>query len=169
MACRSPTLLILPIIGSLVACAQRGPFPSLEPRAAERLYAEGDEERKPVAAPDDAATVAEAARLVAEARRGGSEFDSALPAAQGAAARAGAAGSDSWMVAQQAISRVEAARRRTTAALADLDAYALERTGSGTLSPGDGERLRSALAEVQALADGQAARLDRLEASLRRR
>jgi len=89
-----------------------------------------------------------------------------MPAAHAAAARAGGSGSDSWVEAQQALSRVESARARTTAALADLDALAVERAAAGTLSQGDSERLSAATAEIQALADGQSDRLRRLGESL---
>jgi hypothetical protein len=101
-------------------------------------------------------------RLVAEAKAGAADFDSALPAAQAAAGKAGAAGSDSWIEAQQALSRLESARARTTAALADLDRLAVERASAGTLSEADSERLRAATAAIQTLADAQADRLQRL-------
>ncbi|MFL6844239.1 MAG: hypothetical protein ACJ8ER_05090 [Allosphingosinicella sp.] len=158
----------LALLALLAACAAPGPYPSLAPRPAEKAYAEGDEERQPTAQPDDPALAGEIDRLTAEARAGGGAFDSALGPAQAAVAAAGPSGSDSWVEAQEKISRVEAARARTTAALADLDAFAVERAKAGTLSPGDDARLHSALAEIQALADAQAAHLRRLEESLTR-
>jgi len=166
MAGLRPSLPILMPLLLAAGCAAPGPYPSLAPRPAEKAYAEDAEERKPVPQPDDPALAGEIDRLLAEARAGGAEFDSALPAAQSAAGAAGAAGSDSWIEAQQALSRLEAARARTTAAQADLDRLAVERTGAGTLGSGDSERLRRATEEMQALADSQADRLQRLGASL---
>ena len=162
---RPPLAILLPLLAA-AGCAAPGPYPSLAPRPAEKAYAEDAEERKPTPQPDDPALAGEIDRLLAEAEAGGSAFDSALPAAEAAAGAAGAAGSDSWIEAQQALSRLESARARTTAALADLDRLAVERTAAGTLGSGDSERLRRATEEMQALADAQADRLQRLGASL---
>src|SRR5688500_6763904 len=84
------------------------------------------------------------------------------PPRRAAASRAGAAGSDSWSEAQQALSRLETARARTTAALADLDRLAVERASAGTLGEADAQRMRAATAEIQGLADSQADRLQPL-------
>ena len=157
------------ILAALLAasgCAAPGPYPSLAPRPAEKAYADDADERKPTPQPDDPALAAEIDRLAAAARSGAAEFDAAFPAAQSASTAAGGAGSDSWIEAQQALSRLESARARTTAALADLDRLGVERAGAGTLGEGDAERLRAATAELQALADAQADRLRRLGESL---
>jgi hypothetical protein len=159
--------IAVPLLAA-AGCAAPGPYPSLAPRPAEKAYADDADERQPTAQPDDPALAAGIDRLAAAATAGAAAFDSALPAAAAAAAAAGATGSDSWVEAQQAVSRLEAARAQTTAALADLDALAVERAKAGTLGPGDGERLRSAIAESQALADAQADRVARLEARLSR-
>ena len=160
---------LLPILIPLLAaagCAAPGPYPSLAPRSAEKAYADDADERKPTPQPDDPALAAEIDRLAASARDGAAGFDSAFGAAEAAANGAGAAGSESWIEAQQALSRLETARAQTTAALADLDRLGVERTGAGTLGEGDRERLGRALAEIQALADAQADRLRRLGESL---
>ena len=166
MARLRPLLALLVPLTGLAGCAAPGPYPSLAPRPAEKAYAEDSEERKPTPQPDDPALALEIDRLVAEAKAGADEFDSALPAAETAAGRSGPAGSDSWIEAQQALSRLESARARTTAALADLDRLAVERAAAGTLGEADAQRLRVATAEIQALADSQADRLQRLGASL---
>jgi hypothetical protein len=163
---RPPLAILAPLLLAGGGCAAPGPYPSLAPRPAEKAYAEDAEERRPTPQPDDPALAGEIDRLLAEARAGGVQFDSALPAAQRTAGSAGATGSDSWIEAQQALSRLESARARTTAALADLDRLSVERAGAGTLGEGDSERLRRATAEMQALADSQADRLQRLGASL---
>jgi len=169
---RSPGFLLLPLAAAaaLAGCAQDGPFPSLAVRPAERQYAEEArrEPTAPAALPDDSAVAARAVALATEARLGEDEFNQAYGAAAALAARAGAAGSDSWSEAQQALSRAAAARGRTTAALVEMDAFAVEQAGTGKLSGSDLARLRAATAQVQALADSQAERVDRLEASLSR-
>ena len=164
-ALRACPAIFVPILLA-AACAAPGPYPSLAPRPAEKAYAEDAEERKPTPQPDDPALAGEIDRLLAAGRAGAAEFEAALPAAQAAAGRAGAAGSDSWIEAQQALSRLESARARTTAAVADLDRLAVERTAAGTLGSGDSDRLRAATAELQALTDSQVDRLQRLGASL---
>lgn len=164
---RPPVAILVPLLVA-AGCAAPGPYPSLAPRPAEKAYAEDAEERRPTPQPDDPALAAEIDRLVAAGRAGAAEFNSALPAAQSAASAAGSAGSDSWIEAQQALSRLESARARTTAAVADLDRLTVERTGAGTLGSGDSERLRRATAELQALTDAQADRLRRLGESLLR-
>ncbi len=166
MAGRPAPLAILLPLALAAGCAAPGPYPSLAPRPAEKAYAEEADERRPTPQPDDPALAGEIDRLLAAGRAGAAEFDAAFPAAQAAAASAGGAGSDSWIEAQQALSRLEAARARTTAALADLDRLAVERSSAGTLGERDGERLRAATADIQALADAQADRLRRLGESL---
>ncbi|HYE27427.1 MAG TPA: hypothetical protein VEA61_04245 [Allosphingosinicella sp.] len=148
-------------------CAAPGPYPSLAPRPAETAYA-GEDERQPTPQPDDPALAREIDRLVAAASAGAAEFDAALPSAEAAVSSAGPAGSDSWIEAQQALSRLEAARAGTTTALADLDRLAVERAGAGTLSSADRDALRFAAARIQALAEAQSQRLERLEARLSR-
>ncbi|HEX8467822.1 MAG TPA: hypothetical protein VF620_08460 [Allosphingosinicella sp.] len=161
----APLAILAPLLLA-AGCAAPGPYPSLAPRPAEKAYAEDSEERRPTPQPDDPALAGQIDRLLAEAKAGAAQFDSAFPAAQRAAGSAGSAGSDSWIEAQQALSRLESARARTTAAVADLDRLSVERTSAGTLGEGDRERLGRATAEMQALADSQADRLQRLGASL---
>jgi hypothetical protein len=164
----APLALLVPLVLA-AGCAAPGPYPSLAPRPAEKAYADDSEERKPTPQPDDPALAGEIDRLVAEARAGAADFDARLTAARSAAGAAGTAGSDSWIEAQQALSRLESARARTTAAAADLDRLAVERAGAGTLGEGDSERLRAAAAEIQALTDAQADRLQKLGETLIRR
>jgi hypothetical protein len=158
-------LLILPCAGA-AACAPPGAYPSLAPRPIEKALAETDEERPAPLLPDDAGLPARMAGPVAEARRGEAEFAAALPAAREAAARAGPAESDSWIEAQQALSRLEAARAVTVRALADLDALALREANERTPSPADLERMEAAVHEVQAMADRQQEQLARLQAEV---
>jgi hypothetical protein len=164
MACRKASVLIsLALAGG---CAEEGPYPSLAPRPVEKALAEADVERPLPPLPDDPRLAEQVAALVAGARQGEAEFAAALPVAAGAVARAGGAGSESWVDAQQALSRAEAARATTVQALAELDALALAEANRRALSASDLERLAAATASVQALADRQHERLRALQASL---
>ena len=157
-------------VAALGGCAQSGPFPSLAERPAERAYAEEASRapQPPPALPDDPAVARQIAALREEARAGQAEFDGAYGPAASAATRAGAPGSESWVEAQQLLSRATAAQARTARAVSDLDRYAIERASGAPLGEADMDRLRGAAADLQALAQGQTGRLERLEASLRR-
>ena len=127
-------LLSLLLLGGLAACAAPGPYPSLEPREVERRYAAGDPERVPEPAPDLPVLGGDVGAMLAEARRGDADFEQAVATARPLAARAGPGGSESWIAAQQALSRAEAARAPTVQALADLDAYAVAQTSGSDLA-----------------------------------
>ena len=113
----------------------------------------------------DPALRARIAELVALARRGERDFDAAFGAAQAAAGRAGAQGSESWIAAQEALSRLEAARAETTRALADLDRLAIDRADRATNAE-DHSALLAGIAQAEAIASGQQSRLDRLRTAL---
>ncbi|QAY75450.1 hypothetical protein [Sphingosinicella sp. BN140058] len=149
-------------------CAAPGPFPSLAPRPAEALYASGDPERVPVPAPDRPAIASRIAEFAAAARAGDAAFGEAVAAARPIVGRAGGAGSDSWVAAQQAVSRAQTGRSATLRALADLDAFAIAQAAEGPLSAGDGERLQAATKALQALADRQQGQLAEFEQRLSR-
>lgn len=145
---------LLPTASALLflsACAQGGDFPSLAPRPVEQLSLD-EPVRETADAPADTALGARIDSLLAEARAGDSEFREALASA--GRPTGGAEGSETWIEAQMAQSRLEAARERTLTALADLDALVLERTGMAT-SAADLARLDEARRTVQALADEQ--------------
>jgi Meckel syndrome type 1 protein len=148
------------------ACAPEGPYPSLAPRPIEKAMADSEELPTPAAIPDDAGLPARIEALAEQARRGEAAYQSALPEARAAASSAGASGSDSWVEAQQALSRLEAARATTAGALADLDALALAVATARPLSPGDSERLDAATRQAQALADRQRAEIVKLQARI---
>jgi hypothetical protein len=160
-------LTTLPWLVLAAGCAPEGPYPSLAPRPMERALAETDIERPVPALPDDPAVAERARELSREAQRGQAKFEAALPAARAAAAAAGAVGSESWIAAQQALSRLEAARTTTTRALAELDAFAASQARARELSPGDLARLGEAVTAVQALADRQHEQLASLQAKLK--
>ena len=151
-----------------VSCAAPGSYPSLAPRPAEAIYAAGDPERVPVPAPDDPSIPVRLQALLEAGRAGDTGFGDAIARARTLAGQAGAPGSDSWVEAQQALSRAETGRAGTARALADLDAFAVERARQGPLSTGDAERMATATASLQAIADRQQAQLDAVAGMLRR-
>jgi hypothetical protein len=153
----SPLLLAALLAG----CVSQGPFPSLAPRPAEREDWTEEPVRAAPTVADDPALPQRLAALREEAEAGERDFEADFPAAERAAARAGPEGSASWIDAQQAISRVEAARGRTGAALAGLHQLGLERA-SRPASAGDVALLEAATGAVEALADRQRQRIERL-------
>ena len=86
---------------------------------------------------------------------------SVRPTAERATAHPGPEGSDSWIEAQQAISRVEAARARTDDAAAELHRLRLTHTQQPT-SAADLAAIDAAIAEVGALVENQQRRMDRI-------
>jgi hypothetical protein len=154
------------LLASLTAgCAAPGDFPSLQPRPIERALAEADAAPDPVPLPADAETVGRAESLLAEVQGGGRGFEALLPEAKRRVAAAGPSGSDSWVEAQQALSRLEAARAATVKAMADLDAFAVAQADKGA-NPATVDQLSAVIARGQAIADAQRAEMDRLQASL---
>ena len=154
-------------LGLLIAgCASGGDFPSLAPRPVEQLSMEEPVRVDPAVAPDPALR-GRVAELLARARAGDAAFERAYARAAPLARAAGGASSDSWVQAQEAISRAEVARTETTVALADLDRLAVERADVPT-SDSDHAALMEAVQTAQALANDQHRRLEGLRNSLGR-
>jgi len=160
-------MALLPVAG-LAACATvGGPFPSLQPRAAENI-----DPRAPVAGPANDRPVRSElanrlAELVAQAREGDGAFRAAAEQAERLASSAGAAQTESWVAAQEALSAAVAARAPTARALGDIDALganALQMQGG--LAPADLAAIRSAGAEVFAIDQRQAERLAAIQRRL---
>ena len=161
---RSPLLALL----MLTACSSTGggPYPSLQPRAAENI----DPRLQPIRPMNDgpvtASLAAQLAALVDEARGGDAAFQPAAANAERLAANAGAAHSEGWIQAQVALSAALAARKPTAAAQADIDALgaSLLQTQGG-IAPNDLAAIDNAAAEVASIAGRQ---LDRISAIQRR-
>ena len=151
-------LLLLPVL--LAGSVSQGPFPSLAPRPGEQLAIEEPVRQAPDVPPDPGLRL-RVQELRQQAERGRQAFDAAWPAAEAAARAAGASGSDSWIAAEQAISRLEAARMQTTEALAQLDLLASGRASMPT-NPDDYQAIVGIQAVVQEIADEQQARIGRL-------
>jgi hypothetical protein len=107
------------------------------------------------------------AALVDQAQSGEAAFDGPASEAERLAATAGAPQSDSWIVAQEALTAAIAARKTTATALADIDAIggsALQ-TNAG-IAPNDLAAIKSAAAQVSALDQRQAERIDAIQKRL---
>lgn len=155
---------------AVAGCAAPGPYPSLAVRDVERRYAAeaaAPEAAPPPAVPADAGLVERVRALIAQAEAGQAAFAAELPEARRATARAGAPGAEAWVLAQQAISRAEAARTPTARALADLDALVLREAAAAWLSAADYAVLTAAIDRVAALRNAQDAALAALNAQLR--
>ena len=160
---------LLPLAAITACSAPGGPYPSLQPRAAEAI-----DPRVPVVRPinDRPATgslVAQLSALVEQARSGNGAFDAAAGEAERLAANAGAPQSEGWIAAQEALTAAIAARKPTATALGDIDALAaaaLQRQGG--FAPSDLTAIETAQAEVAALDERQAARIDAVQKSLGR-
>lgn len=137
--------------------------PSLGRRAAESIDPRLPIASEPSAGPVDPALSAQLAALVASGNAGARTFDEKVGQAQSLAAAAGPAQSESWILAQQAVSGLEGARAATTRALADIDAIAAARIQSGTgLTFSDQGAVEAAARELRAVADRQARIIDDL-------
>jgi hypothetical protein len=153
---------------ALSACtAPGGPYPSLQPRAAEAI-----DPRVPVVRPVNdrpAGTVLteRLAALVRQAESGDAAFDGAATAAEKLAAAAGAPQSEGWIAAQEALTAAIAARKATAQALGDLDeigATALQTQGG--IAPNDLAAIQRAAAQVSVLDRRQAERIDAVKRRL---
>jgi hypothetical protein len=149
------------VAACLAGCVTQGPFPSLAPRPAEQEDWTEEPSHAAPAAPDDATLRQRVAALVAEAHEGARAFAADLPAAERATAHPGAEGSDSWVEAQQAISRLEAARARADEAATELHQLRLARTGQPT-SAADLGAIDAAIDEVEGIVARQQQQLNRV-------
>ena len=141
--------------------------PSLAPRAAEAI-----DPRLPIpdivsAGPASPDLVARLNALVGQARAGDASFQAAAAEAERLAAGAGDPQSESWVVAQQALSAAVAARAPVTQAMGDIDAIgSTELASKGSVAPADQAALAAAAATVGEIDRRQAAVIDRLQRRL---
>ena len=145
----------------LSACSSAGgPYPSLQPRAAEAIDPRLQPARPINDRPVSPALATQLAAFVGQARGGEGAFDASVAGAERLAAAAGAPQSESWIVAQEALTTAIAARKPTAEAQADIDALAataLQRQGG--IAPNDLRAIQEAAAEVAAIARGQTDRI----------
>lgn len=153
----------------LAGCASAVDSPSLAPRPIEQRFRAPDAPppAPPAPAPADAPLAARIDALLKQVRDGDAAFTAALGEADRAAASAGAAGSESWVVAHQRVSALEASRAPATLALGELDMLLIGRLDAVTAGQAQGgiAELEAAQAEAGRIVDAQNQRID----SLRRR
>ena len=142
--------------------------PSLAPRTAEAIDPRLPIASEPALGPVDPALAARLGQLVADGKQGARTFAAALPAAEALAAAAGPSESESWILAQQALSGLEAARGASTRAQGDLDTLTAGRVQTGGLPAGDLAAVEAASAELREITDRQARAIDALAARLSR-
>lgn len=143
--------------------------PSLAPRAAESV-----DPRLPI--PDavptgsvDAGLARQLQSLVEAARAGASAFNAQESEATRLASTAGPMASESWIAAQQALSRLVERHGVTTRAAGDIDALAGNRLeGQHWIRPADREAIAAAAAEVGSLNEAQSGAIQRLTRQLAR-
>ncbi len=141
-------LPFLPLL-AVAACAAPTNAPSLAPRAAETI-----DPRLPVPEPVLAAApspelVRQLESLVSEAVAGDAEFRPLAERARNLAEQAGPNESESWVVAQQALSAAIAARGRVTRAVADVDALGGDRIERlGGIGAADMKAIRAAAERI---------------------
>ena len=154
---------------SLAGCAASSANePSLAQRPAELIDPRLPLTAEGTAGPVDAALASRLGQLIAEGNEGARSFDALVGQAEALASAAGPAQSESWIVAQQALSGLEGSRAKTTAALADVDSIASGRIQSGAgLTPADLSAVEAASNELRSVADRQNITIDRIGARLR--
>jgi hypothetical protein len=159
---------VLISIAALNACAAPGgPYPSLQPRAAEAIDPRVPVERPINNRPVTPALAARLAELVAQAHGGEAAFEPAVAEAERLASNAGAPQTEGWTVAQQALSAAIEARGPTASALGDVDALGANALQThGGIAPNDLAAIQGAAAEIAALDKGQADRIKALQERL---
>jgi hypothetical protein len=156
------------IIMALSACAAPGgPYPSLQPRAAEAIDPRVPVERPINKRPAAQTLTASLSALVDQAQNGEAAFDNAASEAERLAASAGAPQSEGWVAAQEALTAAIAARKPTATALGDIDALAATalQTHRG-IAPNDLAAIKNAQSVVAALDRRQAERVDAIQKRL---
>jgi hypothetical protein len=105
--------------------------------------------------------------LIGQARSGETAFAAAATDAQRLALAAGPPQSETWVIAQQALSVAAAARTPTTKALGDIDGMAAAAVDTkGGIAPSDLTAIEAAAAEVRAIDQSQAEIIDSLQKRL---
>jgi hypothetical protein len=163
-----PLLVALPIVTACTTTAA-SPEPSLAPRAAEAI-----DPRVPVAVaapagPSDPVLAGRLSALVAEVRSAVPAFEAREAEASRLAAVAGPVASESWIAAEQALSRLVEQYGVTTGAAADIDALASSRLeGQRWIAPADRAAIEAAASDVGSISARQAEAIDRLKNRLAR-
>jgi len=164
---RAPICLTILLALPSACSAPGGPYPSLQPRAAETIDPRVPVERPINDRPVSPALASQLRALVDQAHGGSAAFAAAAGQAEQAAANAGAAHGEGWIAAQEALSGAVAARQPAVSALADVDAVAARALQTqGGIAPNDFAAIQAAVAEIGSIARRQAARLDAIQRQL---
>ena len=158
---------LLPALALSTCTAPGGPYPSLQPRAAEAIDPRVPVVRPVNDRPASATLTARLAALVDQAQSGDAVFDAAVSQAERLAAGAGAPQSESWIAAQEALTAAIAARKPTATALGDIDeiaATALQNQRG--IAPNDLAAIQSAAERVGSMDRRQAERIDAIQKRL---
>jgi hypothetical protein len=160
---------MLPIlVTALSACAAPGgPYPSLQPRAAEAIDPRVEVVRPINDRPVSPALAARLAELVQQALSGDAAFAPAISQAESLAAGAGAPQSEGWIAAQEALSGAISARKATALALSDIDALAADALQTqGGIAPNDLNAIEGAANDVARIARRQTERIGAVQRRL---
>jgi hypothetical protein len=164
---RAPTCLTLLFALPAACTAPGGPYPSLQPRAAEMIDPRVPVERPVNDRPATPALTAQLRALIDQAQAGSGAFDRAADEAEAAAANAGDPHGEGWIAAQEALSGAVAADAPAASALANVDSIAARALQSqGGIAPNDLAAIQSAAAEIGKIARRQAARIDAIQRRL---
>jgi hypothetical protein len=164
---RAPICLTLLLALPAACSAPGGPYPSLQPRAAETIDPRVPIERPINDRPASPALAAQLGALIDQARAGTGAFDEAADQAEAAAANAGEPHGEGWIAAQEALSGAVAADEPAAKALADVDGLAARALqAQGGIAPNDLAAIQSAAATISSIARRQAARIDAIQRRL---
>ena len=159
--------LVLIVPALIAGCAAPGEYPSLAKRPFEKPPSNPSPTPVESTIPSDAAVQARIADALKKARDGVADFNATLPLARSAAERGTGTpeGSDPWIDAQMAVSRLERTLEPARNALADLD----DERRLLDQHPGspDQPALEAAIAEVEMIDARQSASIRELLALLK--
>ena len=156
-------ILVLPILASAACSTPGGVYPSLAARPTDAIDPRLPIANAPSPGPLDSALAARLGAAVSAARGGVSEFDRLAAIAERAAAAAGPRQSESWIVAQQALSALVGQHGVTARAVSDVDALAATRIEAERwIAPANRAAIEDAAAAVGAIDDAQSAVIARL-------
>lgn len=157
----------LAFLGLGACSAPGGPYPSLQPRAAEAIDPRVPVIRPMNERPAGSDLMARLSSLVDQAQAGNAAFDGPAGEAERLAAKAGTPQSEGWIAAQEALTAAIAARKATATALGDIDeiaATALQNQRG--IAPNDLAAIQHAAAFVGALDQRQAERVRAVQRQL---
>ena len=159
-------LAALLVAATLAGCATTEDFPSLAPRAIEAAGDSSSPAPPPTGAGADPELVKRLSSIVEAGEAGNRAFLAELVTARPTIERAAgaAAGSESWVAAQQAYSGLDSTRGALLSALADLDALRREQVDSP--NPGNHAALDQGAERLTALESEEASTLAELAAKL---